>query len=371
MYVVHRSIGPRRVERIQRFVMIYGLTQQLRAYQRFLTRRMLRLGLAMFLYSGAVWPALAQTAPAITIIVGYSPGGVYDVQARLLAQFMSRHLPGQPTILVQNMPGAGSLKAANYLYQLAPRDGSQFGSFANGLILQQLLAPQGIQFDARKFRWLGSSMSEMSIVYAWHTTKFRTLEDVRRGEMVVPGTGSGANSVVFPKILNKILGTRFRVVSGYPGAAETMLAIERGEADGHAGGTWANLVSSKPGWVSEGKVRILAQLGLTPLPELRAVPLVVDMVPDPTDRAALALLFSKQAIAFPFAAPPGTPEERVVALRQAFARTIEDPDFRREAATHNIDTDLVRGEAVEALVNDIFSRPPEIIERARALLNVE
>jgi tripartite-type tricarboxylate transporter receptor subunit TctC len=270
--------------------------------------------------------------------------------------------------VVQNMPGAGSLKAANYLYRMAPQDGTVIGSFANGLILQELLNPEGIQFDARDFRWVGGFNSETSIVYAWHTTPFKSLDDVRRREMVVPGSGAGANSVVYPRVLNRILGTKFKVVSGYPGAAETMLAIERGEADGQAGGTWANLMSAKPDWWSSGKIRILAQLGLTKLAQLPDVPLVIDMVHDATDRSALALLFSKQAIAYPFTAPPNTPEVRLAALRDAFEKTIKDPEFQRDAAQYQIDPDLITGKQIAKLVGDIFATPPEVVTRAKALV---
>ena len=304
----------------------------------------------------------------LTILVGYSAGGVYDVQARILSQHIGRFIPGEPKVIVQNMPGAGSLKAANYLFKLAPQDGTYVGSFANGLITQQLFASEGIQFDARRFKWIGSSMSETNIVYAWHTTDFRTMADVQAREMIVPGTGSGANSVTLPRIMNAILGTKFRVVAGYPGAAETMLAIERGEAQGHAGGTLTNLKASKPTWLAEGKVRILGQLSLKKHPDLKDTPLIVEMVSNPQDKAALHLMLAKQSVAFPLAAPPDTPSERLDVLRRAFVQTVNDNSFKGAAAKFNIELDLTTGEEIESLVKLIFDTPSHVVARARTLI---
>jgi tripartite-type tricarboxylate transporter receptor subunit TctC len=304
----------------------------------------------------------------LTILVGYSAGGVYDVQARILSQNIGRFIPGEPKVIVQNMPGAGSLKSANYLYKLAPQDGSYIGSFANGLITQQLFDAEGIQFDSRRFKWIGSSMSETNIVYAWHTTGFRSMADVQAREMIVPGTGSGANSVTLPRIMNAILGTKFRVVAGYPGAAETMLAIERGEAQGHAGGTLTNLKASKPTWLAEGKVRILGQLSLKKHPDLEDTPLIVEMVTNPQDRAALQLMLAKQSVAFPLAAPPDTPSERLDVLRRAFVQTVNDNSFKGAAAKFNIELDLTTGEEIESLVKLIFDTPSHVVVRARTLI---
>ena len=211
-------------------------------------------------------------------------------------------------------------------------------------------------------------MSETNIVYAWHTTDFKSMSDIQAGEMIVPGTGSGANSVTLPKIMNAVLGTKFRVVAGYPGAAETMLAIERGEAQGHAGGTLTNLKASKPNWIAEGKVRILGQLSLKRHPDLQDTPLMVEMVTDPQDKAALNLMLAKQGVAFPLAAPPETPSDRLEILRRAFVQTIEDSKFRADAAKFNIELDLTTGEEIETLVKSIFGSPPEVVTRARALI---
>lgn len=304
----------------------------------------------------------------LTILVGYSPGGVYDVQSRILSQSIGRFIPGQPKVIVQNMPGAGSLKAANYLFKLAPQDGTYIGSFANGLITQQLFDSEGIQFDAGRFKWIGSSMSETNIVYAWYTTNFKNMADVQAREMIVPGTGSGANSVTLPKIMNAVLGTKFRVVAGYPGAAETMLAIERGEAQGHAGGTLTNLKASKPAWLAEGKVRILGQLSLKKHPDLKETPLIIEMVTNMQDKAALHLMLAKQSVAFPLAAPPETPSDRVGILRSAFIQTIKDSKFRADAAKFNIELDLTTGEEIEKLVKSIFDSPPDVVARARTLI---
>ena len=219
----------------------------------------------LWMWSGMIgcWLFLPSTTLAqsqVNVVIGYSPGAIYDAYGRLVARHIGKHLPGNPTIVPQNVPGAGSLRSANYLYAVAPKDGSTIGLFARGMAMQPLLDEQGISFDAQKFNWIGSVSAEVSVVLASAASPFKTIEDTQQREMVVAASGSGADSVIFPYILNGVIGTRFKVVTGYPGNAEMLLAVERGEAHGNAGTSWTTLVSIKPDWVRERKINVLLQL---------------------------------------------------------------------------------------------------------------
>ena len=330
--------------------------------------------LLAILFLANVRAAAAQTAEeayrarGLTIVVGYSPGGAYDVYARLLARHIGRQLPGNPNVIVQNMPGAGSLRAANYIWDQAPKDGTQIATFASGLSMQPLIDPQGIRFDPLRLGWIGSAGKEISIVFAWHTTPFRSIADAQREEMVVPGTGGGANSVIFPRLLNTVIGTRFKLVTGYGGASETMLAIERGEAQGHVGGTWDNLAATQAEWIASRKVRILLQIADKRHPELPDVPLITDLPMSPLDRQVLDMVMLRQLLARPYAVPPGTPAERIAILRRAFTAALNDRELLTEAARQKLEIDAVDGAQMEAMVQRVFNSPREVVERARSVL---
>src|SRR6476620_10632488 len=219
-------------------------------------------------------PAAAQS---INLVVGFSPGAAYDIYMRTLARHIGKHLPGNPTVVPQNMAGAGSMRVANFLYNAAPKDGFTIGMFARGLAMQPLLDDQGVQYDARKFNWIGSLGTDVSMVLSWHTTPFKRLDDVRARAMVVGATGSGADSVIFPYILNGVLGTKFKVVTGYPGATDFLLAVERGEADGTAGVSWSSLTAGRPEWIRDHKINVIVQLGTKKHAELGSTPLIMDL----------------------------------------------------------------------------------------------
>ncbi|MGH6768283.1 MAG: Bug family tripartite tricarboxylate transporter substrate binding protein [Xanthobacteraceae bacterium] len=304
-------------------------------------------------------------AQQTTLIVGYPPGASYDIYARTFARHLGKHLPGTPTVVVQNMAGAGSLRSANFLYNAAPKDGSTIGVFARGLAMQPLLDNTGIQFDARKFNWLGSISSDVSMVLSWHTRPFKTIDDVRKNEMIVAGTGSGADSVIFPYILNGVLGTKFRVVTGYPGATAFLLAVERGEADGTAGVSWSSIAAGKPDWVSGKKINVIMQLGLQKHPDLGKAPLVMEFAKNDSDRGVLELIFARQEMAYPVVAPPGLPPERVETLRKAFDATLKDPGFRADAKKQSLDDNAVRGTDIASLLTRIYASPPDVVARAR------
>jgi tripartite-type tricarboxylate transporter receptor subunit TctC len=304
----------------------------------------------------------------VSINIGYSPGGVYDIYARTVARHLGKHIPGRPGVVPVNMPGAGSMKAANYIYGQAPKDGTQIAVFARGIAMQPLLDDTGVQFEATKLNWLGSPASEVSVVFAWHTKPFRTLADLRAREMVVPATGTGADSAIFPYVMNGVLGTKFKVVTGYPGAAETMLSIERGETDGSAATSWGNFATVKADWIRDKKVTIILQLALKKLPLLGDVPLIMDAAADESDRKVLELIFARQSMSYPFVTSPDVPAERLQALRRAFGATLRDPEFLADAKQQKLDVDPVSGDEIQSLVRSVYASPPEVIARARAAI---
>jgi tripartite-type tricarboxylate transporter receptor subunit TctC len=321
-----------------------------------------------FLLLSAFLCASAQAAEPFKIIIGYTPGANYDLHARLLGKYLSKHLPGAPTVVPQNMAGAGSLTAATYLYNVAPKDGSTIAVFGRGIAVQPLLDDRNIQFDAKKFNWIGSPASEISVVIAAAAKPFKTVEDVRNRQMIVSATGTGADSMIFPYILNGVLGTKFKVVAGYPGSAELLLAVERGEVDGNAGTSWGNLSTNRPDWIRDKKVNIILQLGMRKLPELDDVPFVMDYAKSEVDKKILELIFSRQTVAYPFAAPPGVPAARVAELRRAFDAVMKDPEYLAEAKRHSLDVDPTSGAEIETIIREIYASPPEVIARAQAAL---
>jgi tripartite-type tricarboxylate transporter receptor subunit TctC len=320
---------------------------------------------ALILCALACTPAAAQTT---NLVVGYPPGASYDIYMRTLARHLGKHLPGNPTVVVQNMAGAGSLRAANFLFNAAPKDGFTIGMFARGLAMQPLLDPTGIQYEAHKFNWIGSLTSDVSMVLSWHTSSFRTLDDARKREMIVAGTGSGADSVIFPYILNGVLGTKFKVVTGYPGATDFLLAVERGEADGTAGVSWSGVAASKPDWVSGKKINVLVQLGMKKHPDMGATPLVMDYAKTDFERGVLELIFARQDMAYPVVAPPGVPAERVAVLRKAFEAVMKDPDYLADAKKQHLEIDSMRGEEIAKLIERIYASPAAVVARARTAL---
>jgi len=301
----------------------------------------------------------------LTIVVGFGVGGGYDVYTRTLARHMQRHVPGAPNIVVRNMPGAGSMAAANFIYNTAPKDGSQFGVFSRSIPTQPLFDTQGVQFDALKFNWIGSPAAEVSVVFAAGNRPFRNVDDLRAREMVVAASGLGADSAVYPFTLNSFLGTRFKVVTGYRGSADFMLAIERGEVDGSAGSSISTLRSTRPAWLSEKTINILLQLALRKHPDFPDVPLVTDLAKSESDRKAMELIFSRQEIAFPYAAPPGVPADRVAALRKAFMATMSDKAMVEEATKIGLEVSPLSGEEVLKLLKSAYESSPEVIKRAK------
>lgn len=309
-----------------------------------------------------------ETGASIDLYVGYTSGGGYDVYARALARHMDRHIPGHSTIVPKNMPGAGSLVLANWLYNVAPRDGSVFGIIGRGTGFDPLFGSKKAQFDASRFNWIGSMNDEVSVCVAWHTTGITKLEQVKERPLVVGGTGSAADTDQFPKVLNGVIGTKFKIVSGYPGGNEIDLAMERGEVEGRCGWSWSSVVATHKNWLEEKKINILVQLSMRKHPDLPDVPLIMDYAKTDEGRQIFKLIFSRQPMGRPFVAPPGVPAERVAMLRKAFMDTLNDKQFLADAERMKLEISAVPGEEVQRIVNEVYSTPTVTAKKAAEMI---
>ena len=298
--------------------------------------------------------------------VGYSTGGAYDFYARVIGRHMGRHMPGNPGLIPRNMEGAGSLRLANWLYRVAPRDGSAFGTIGRGIAFDPLLIGKGDQFDAVKFNWIGSANNEVSVCVALKDSGITKFEDLFTKELTVGGTGTSADTDQFPRVLNGVLGTHFKIVEGYPGGSEVLLAMERGEVSGRCGWSWSSVKSTHKSWIDEKKMIVLVQLSLNRHPELPDVPLVTDFAKTDEQRQILKMVFARQVMGRPYVAPPNVPEDRVAALRKAFMDTMVDPAFVAEADKAQLEINPVSGEDVEKLVKEVYATPPDVIAKAKA-----
>ena len=319
-------------------------------------------------YAFAQDPAAFYKGKTVELYIGYSAGGGYDLYARVLARHMSKHIPGNPTIVPKNMEGAGSLRLANWLYNVGPKDGSVFGTIGRGTGFDPLLEHKGSQFDATKFSWIGSANNEVSICVAWYTTGITKFEQLLTQELTVGGTGAAADTDQFPKIANGVLGTKMKIITGYPGGNDVGLAMERGEVKGRCGWSWSSVKSTHMAWLKDKKINILVQLALNKHPELPDVPLIVDLAKTDEQRQVLKLIFARQVMGRPFLAPPNVPADRVAALRKAFMDTLADKDFLADADKSQLEVNPVPGVEIEKLVKELYASPPEIAKKAAEYL---
>ncbi len=325
----------------------------------------------VLLLAAALRPAGAQndfySGKTIQMLIGFSAGGGYDLYGRTLARYLGRHIAGQPQIVPENMPGAGSLKLVNYLANVAPKDGTAIGIFAPGIIAEPLLGhAEGAQFDATKFGWLGSVSQEVSVCAFMASTGIATLADMRTKPTVIGASGGGAESDVFATVLRNMFRMPIRIVTGYPGGTEITLAMQRREVDGRCGWSWTSLLSRNKAMLTSQEINVVLQVALAKDadPYLAGVPVIMDLTDDPAERAALKLIVSRQTMARPFAVPPGVPAARLAMLRDAFDATMKDADFLAEAKTANLDVRPVPGVALETLIKDIYASPPAAIKLA-------
>src|SRR4029079_13562091 len=290
------------------------------------------LAAALSLAASAASAADFYQGKQVTIAVGFSPAGTYDATARLFARHLGKHLAGKPTVIVRNMPGAGSLVATNSLYSSLPKDGTTLGVVGGGIVLEPLLNNPQATYDARRFNWIGGRTPDNFLCLVWHTVPVNALRDVMRRETVVGATGPGSRTLTYPKALNELTGTKFKIVSGYPGGNEITLALERGEVEGYCGWGLGSIRTRAPEWIRDGKIRPLAQFTLSKSGVLPDVPMATDLASTDNRRRASAVLAADSVLAWPLVAPPEVPAERVAELRAAFNAMMQDPQLIADAA---------------------------------------
>jgi predicted outer membrane repeat protein len=331
------------------------------------------LGLGLIAAAIAAGPPAARAQSAdeffrtasLSMYVGSGSGGGYDAIARLVARHMSRYLPGNPTFVIRNMPAAAGVQSANFIYNSAPRDGSAILAAQNASLMLPLYDSPVAHFDPRKFEWIGSTDKQQAVCVTWITSPIKTLEDARKREVPVAATGVSAGPGIFPKILNALFGTKFKVISGYD-TGSMRLALEKGEVEGICGLAWQTYKAVSFDWIEGRKLNVLVQLGLTKNSELPDVPLALDLLKNPDDRSVLELIVLVQEFGRPFLAPPGVPAERMAAYRQAFAAVLKDPEFRAESARQRMGIDPLDDREIAALLARAYAAPKPIRDRAAA-----
>jgi tripartite-type tricarboxylate transporter receptor subunit TctC len=312
-------------------------------------------------------PASVFAGKTVTMIIGFGPGGGYDIWGRLVAGHIGKHLPGSPTVVAENLPGGGSYRAASFMYSQAPKDGTTMALIARDAALGPLTGQAGAQFDATKFSWLGTPATETNVCIAYHTAAVKNVHDLEEKTLIVGDTGPGTGTHAYPNALNAILGFKFKLVGGYQSSANVFLAMERGEVDGICE-SFDSVKARRPDWISSGAVSVLFQGGTKPNPELSGVPFVVDLAQKPEDRQAIEFLYIGQGIGRPFIAPPGLAPDRLKMLRDAFDATMKDPDFIAEAKMQKFALDPQDGEQLEALIDKAYATPKPIIDRITKLI---
>jgi tripartite-type tricarboxylate transporter receptor subunit TctC len=317
-------------------------------------------------------PALAQSADVfagknVSMIIGFGPGGGYDIWGRTVARHIGKHLPGKPNVVPQNMPGAGSFNAANHIYSVAPKDGTVMGIIARDAPLGPLTGATGARFEATKISWIGSPTTETNVCVASNTAKVKNVKDLFQNELIVGDTGVGTGTHAYPKALNGLIGTKFKLIAGFPSSSDVFLAIERGEVDGICE-SLDSALSKRPEWFKTGRMVILFQGGAEPNPTLKNVPFVVDLARNAEEKQAIEFLYAGQGIGRPFVAPPDLPADRLKMLRDAFDKTMKDPEFLEDTKKQKIDVEPVTGAQLEALIKKIYATPKETVDKVGGLI---
>jgi tripartite-type tricarboxylate transporter receptor subunit TctC len=324
----------------------------------------------------ACQPALAQSVEdfyksrSVSIIVGFNVGNIYDTVMRTVARHIGKHIPGNPTVIPVNRPGAGSLAAANQVFNASPRDGTVIGVFNRSIPTEPLLGSSAAaKFDATKFTWIGNVGNEVSVCVARKETEVRTWDDFISKPMQVAVTSTSADTGVYPLLLNNMFDAKLKLVTGYQGGADMTLALERGEVDGRCGWSLGGIKTARPTWLKNGPINIPVQLGLRSSPDLAGVPLLIEQAKNDQQRRTLKLILSRQELAYPFAAPPDLPHDRTKALRLAFDRTMQDAEFLGEAEKMAIEVAAMTGAEVDRLMKDIYETPADLVAEARRVIS--
>ncbi len=342
------------------------------------TRRsaFVRLAAALAAAALAMPLCVAMTAPArsqqsvedfyrgkqLDMVIGYSPGGTYDLYARLVARFLGNYIPGKPTIVPRNMPGAGSRLATKWVYSVAPKDGTVLATADQSLSVEQAMGDKQLDLDTTRLVYIGNPNADNNTTATWFTSGIKTIEDAKKKQVVMGATG-GSTSSQYPKAMNALIGTKFKIIIGYPGGNDINLAMEKGEVDGRGSNAWGSWKATRPDWLRDKKINILVQIGLTKAPDLPDVPLLIDLASNDQDRAVLKLLSASSTIGRPIFTSPGVPAERVKALRDAFDAMVKDPVFLAEAGREHFDINPVSGANLQKIVADIVATPKPIADR--------
>ena len=319
-------------------------------------------------------PATAQSVAdfyrgkTVTMAVGTSPGGDYDLRMRMVGRYLGKYIPGNPTVVATNMPGAGQMLVANWLANVAPKDGTAIVALSQNMPVHQATGAAGVRYDVRQFNWIGNTTDTPNIINAWHSTGIRSIADVMQRELVVGATGTASGSYLYPYALNQLVGTKFKIVTGYPGGNDINLAMERGEVGGRGSNSWASWKSTRPQWLAEKKVILLVQVGVKRNAELPDIPTLQDLGKTEADRQVLTFISADTAISRPLVTNAGVPRERVEALRRAFDAAMKDPEFLAEAEKSKTDISPMTGEEAQKIAEATVNAPAEVRERASKLI---
>ena len=321
--------------------------------------------ITVLILAGAFTPDARAQEPfrgkTVQIVVGFSTGGTYDQQARLFARHLGQYLPGIPTVVVQNMPGAGSIIATTYLYNIAPKDGTVIAIVGGSVVPEPLLGNPQARYDARRFNWIGGRTTDNFLCLINRSTGVRNIDDLRQRETTVGATGPGSRTRNYPRAMNMLFGTKFKVVSGYPGGTEISIALERGEVEGYCGWSWDSLRSRAPALLPEGKVVAVAQFLIGKANALPGIPMASDLATSDTDRRAIEFISADSILAWPFVAPPGMDASVVAAHRLAFDNVTKNESFLADAKQMSLDVAPVSGEALQNFVNQLYDASPDVI----------
>ncbi len=338
-------------------------------------RKMLGALMGFAICVPAIAPAVADDVAdfykgkQVTMLIGTSTGGDVDARARMVARYMGKHIPGQPVFVPRNMPGAVGVVAANWLANVAPKDGTVIHAVMQGMPAFQAMEGQGVEFDAAKFQWIGNTVEGTNVVTMWHAAKINSVADAKKRTVVMGAPGTANNCVFYPLLLNSLVGTQFKVITGYPGGNDVNLAMERGEVEGRGCGTWTGWLSTKPDWVDSKKIVVLAQGALKRSPDLPNVPTLMDLVESDFDKSVMRFMSSDGAYSRAYATNPGVPAARLAALRRAFDATMLDAEFQSEAKKTDRELSPSTGEEVQKVVEALIATPKDVVARAKQILD--
>ena len=330
------------------------------------------VALALAAPAGAQDVASFYRGKTVKVIVSTTTGNGYDFYGRTVARHLGKHLPGNPTMLPQNMPGAGGITAANHFYNLAERDGTVIGLLQNTVPFEPLFDNKAARFDATKFNWLGSPNSEVSLLLVWHTVPVDTIQDLRTHVVKMAASGAHSTPAFYGRLINELLHTKMQIIAGYPGQGEAFLAMESGEVDGYPTTFWSSLKTIKPDWVRDHQVKMLLQYAGEPSPDFKDVPFGPDLTDNAEDKQLFLLAANSLTVGRPFLAPPGVPADRVQALRDAFSAMFKDPDFQADLKKQNLDENQPKsGAELQAIITRMYASPAKLVARLRQVYGTE